>query len=108
VKTRHPETPGGIRELLRVAYPLILSMGAFTVMQFCDRIFLARASSLSIQAALPAGVLSWTFVCVFQALAGYAGTFVAQYHGAGDARGCVRATAQGLWLAWLSWPALWR
>jgi MATE family multidrug resistance protein len=98
--------PGGYREVLRVAYPLILSMGTFTVMQFCDRIFLARFSSISIQAALPAGVLSWTFVCVFQALAGYAGTFVAQYHGAGDARGCVRATAQGLWLALLSWPVM--
>jgi MATE family multidrug resistance protein len=103
---RSPEISGGYREVLRVAYPLILSMGTFTVMQFCDRIFLARFSSISIQAALPAGVLSWTFVCVFQALAGYAGTFVAQYHGAGDARGCVRATAQGFWLALLSWPLM--
>jgi MATE family multidrug resistance protein len=106
VKTRSPETPGGYRELLRIAWPLILSMGAFTVMQFCDRVFLARSSSVSIQAALPAGVLSWTFVCVFQALAGYAGTFVAQFHGAGDARGCVRATVQGLWLALIAWPLL--
>lgn len=89
-----------------MAYPLILSMGSFTVMQFCDRIFLARSSSISIQAALPAGVLSWTFVCVFQALSGYAGTFVAQYHGAGNVRGCVRATAQGLWLALLAWPVM--
>jgi MATE family multidrug resistance protein len=90
--------------MVRLAYPLFVSMGAFTVMQFCDRIFLARYSSISIQAALPAGILSFTLICFFQALAGYAGTFVAQYHGARDPEGCVRATAQGLWIALVSWP----
>ncbi len=92
--------------MVRLAYPLFVSMGAFTVMQFCDRIFLARYSSISIQAALPAGILSFTLICFFQALAGYAGTFVAQYHGARDPEGCVRATAQGLWIALVSWPVI--
>ena len=98
--------PGGYREVLRVAYPLVLSMGTFTIMQFCDRIFLARHSSVSIQAALPAGILSFTLICFFHALAGYAGTFVAQYHGAGKPDGCVHATGQGIWLALLSWPVI--
>ena len=44
--------PGGYREMLRVAYPLMLSMGTFTIMQFCDRVFLARYSDIAIQAAL--------------------------------------------------------
>lgn len=103
-KTR--DEPGGYREVLRVAYPLFLSMGTFTLMQFCDRIFLARHSAVSIQAALPAGVLSFTLICFFQALAGYAGTFVAQHHGAGQSEGCARSTAQGIWLALFSWPLL--
>ena len=98
--------PGGYREMLRVAYPLLLSMGTFTIMQFCDRVFLARFSEISIQAALPAGILSFTLICFFHALAGYAGTFVAQYHGAGQPEGCVRATAQGIWLSLLSWPVI--
>ncbi|MEI7900206.1 MAG: MATE family efflux transporter [bacterium] len=88
----------------RIAAPLILSMGSFTIMQFCDRVFLSRYSSVAIQAALPAGALAHTFVCLFQALAGYAGTFAAQYHGAKHARGCVLSTIQGLWLALASWP----
>ncbi len=96
----------GYAELWRVALPLLVNMGAFTLMQFVDRVFLAWHSRVSIQAALPAGILSFTFLCVFMALAQYAGTFVAQYHGAGDARGCGRATAQGLFLAVLSWPVL--
>jgi multidrug resistance protein, MATE family len=99
-------SPGGYRETLKVALPLIVSMGSFTLMQFVDRLFLAWYDTVSIQAALPAGILSFTLICLFMAVAGYAGTFVAQYHGAGDRAGCSRATAQGLWLAFLSWPIL--
>lgn len=89
-----------------MALPLIVSMAGFTVMQFCDRLFLARYDSVAIQAAIPAGVLAFTLICFFQAMAGYAGTFVAQYHGAGDKRGCVRATVQGVWLALVTAPFL--
>ncbi len=99
-------TPGGYREMARIAAPLILSMASYTIMQFCDRVFLSRFSSVAIQAALPAGILAHTFVCFFQALAGYAGTFTAHYHGAKDPAQCVRATAQGLWLALASWPLI--
>ena len=92
--------------MLRVAWPLIVSMGSFTLMQFCDRLFLARYSLAAIQAALPAGILSFTLIGGFMALAGYAGTFVSQYHGAGDRPACARATAQGIWLAVASWPLI--
>lgn len=98
--------PGGYREVLRIAYPLVISTGSFSLMQFVDRVFLAQYSSVSIQAALPAGLLSFTLVSAFMAIAGYANTFVAQYHGSGDPRGCSRATAQGVWLALLSWPLI--
>ena len=98
--------PGGYREMARIAAPLILSMASYTIMQFCDRVFLSRYSSVTIQAALPAGILAHTLVCFFQALAGYAGTFTAHYHGAKDPAQCVRATVQGLWLALASWPLI--
>lgn len=98
--------PGGYREVLRIALPLIISTGSFTLMQFVDRMFLAWHSALAIQAALPAGILSFTLISGFMATAGYANTFVAQYHGAGDRRGCSRATAQGVWLSLACWPIL--
>ena len=97
---------GRYREVLRIATPLIIGNSVLTLMQFCDRLFLARYSSVSIQAALPAGILSFTFISLFVAAAGYSGTFVAQYHGAGDRRQCVRITAQGLWLALACIPCL--
>jgi len=96
--------PGGYRETFRVALPLIISMGSFTLMQFCDRMFLAQYSAVSIQAALPAGILAFTLACGFMELSGYANTFVAQYFGAGDRKGCARATAQSIFLALFSWP----
>ena len=98
--------PGGYREMWRIAAPLILSMASYTIMQFSDRVFLARYSSVTIQAALPAGIMAHTLICFFQALAGYAGTFTAHYHGAREPGQCVRATAQGLWLAVAAWPLI--
>jgi multidrug resistance protein, MATE family len=100
------ETPGGFRELCRIAYPLIISMGSFTLMQFVDRMFLAWYSSEALQASLPAGIVSFTLICGFMALAGYGTTLVAQYHGAGDPRACARSTAQAVWAALLSWPIM--
>ncbi len=101
-----PVYPGGYREIFRVAYPLMISMGSFTLMQFVDRMFLAWHSAVSIQAATPAGILSFTLICGFMALAGYANTFVAQYYGAGDPVGCSRSTAQGFYLSLLSLPLI--
>jgi len=89
-----------------MAWPLIISTGSFSLMQFVDRVFLAQYSSISIQAALPAGLLAFTLCSAFMAIAGYANTFVAQYHGSGDPAGCSRATAQGVWMALLSWPLI--
>lgn len=96
--------PGGMREMARIAGPLILGMASYTIMQFCDRVFLSRFSSVAIQAALPAGLLAHTFSSFFQTLASYAGTFTAHYHGARRPREGAQATVQGIWLSLLSWP----
>lgn len=61
------------------------------VMQFVDRAYLAHDSMESLEAVLPAGMLMWIFAGFFQSVVGYSSVFVAQYHGAGDGRGC-RAT----------------
>lgn len=98
--------PGGFREVLTVSWPLVVSTGSFTVMMFCDRMFLSWHSAVELQASVPASILSFTLVCGFLALASYSTTFVAQYHGAGDRKGCVRATAQGVIFSLLSWPVM--
>jgi len=89
-------------EILRLVWPLALGMVNNAVMQFVDRAYLANDSLSALEAVLPATTLAWVFVCFFQAVVGYTGVFVAQYHGAGDARGCVSSYRSGLLAAVVS------
>lgn len=72
----------GYRHILVVAFPLILSTGSWSIQQFVDRMFLSWHSEEALAAAMPAGILNFTFVCLFIGTVSYAGTFVSQYVGA--------------------------
>lgn len=97
---------GGYKELFKIAWPLIISTGSFSLLNFCDRMFLGWYSPEAFRAAAPAGILSFTMLCGFIALAAYSNTFVAQNFGAKNYRKCASATVQGLWLSLLSWPVM--
>ena len=97
---------GNLRDVLRTTLPLMLAMGAHAINQFTDRVFLARHSDAAIQASLPGGILSWLFICLLVATAGYSGTFVAQFHGAGSKRDAAAAYGQGLWLSLMALPII--
>ena len=73
--------------IARLVWPLALGMLNNAVLQFVDRAFLARDSMASIEAVLPASMLALVITGFFQSVVAYSGTFVAQYHGAGDRRG---------------------
>jgi MATE family multidrug resistance protein len=75
--------PGGVEELLRLAWPLILSNSFWALQIFLDRLLLARAGGDQVGAALATAILFWTPLCLFQNTSNYATTFVAQYSGAG-------------------------
>jgi MATE family multidrug resistance protein len=74
---------GGGRELLALAWPLILSNSIWTLQITLDRVFLGQHASADLAASLPAVMLFWTLISLFQHTANYATTFVAQYLGAG-------------------------
>lgn len=97
---------GGWRELMKVAWPLIVNSGTFAVLNFSDRMFLSWYGEAEFRASLPSGILFFTLVCGFMALAGFANTFVAQMWGAGDKEGCAKATAQGIIFSVLSFPLI--
>ncbi|HCC48693.1 MAG TPA: hypothetical protein DEQ38_11350 [Elusimicrobia bacterium] len=90
---------GGARELLTVAYPLILSTASTTVMQFINRVFLARYSPDALAACVPAGLLAFVFACFFVGVASYTNAFVSQYHGRGKTASVSVAVWQGVWLS---------
>tara|TARA_A100001037_G_scaffold300753_1_gene328900 strand:+ start:1005 stop:2411 length:1407 start_codon:yes stop_codon:yes gene_type:complete len=73
---------GGYGEVLKIAIPLILSMGSWSLKHFVDRVFLAWYSDDALAAALPASMLSFSIGAFFLGTVGYVNTFVAQYSGA--------------------------
>ncbi len=91
--------PNGYRHVLSISLPLVASMGTITLMQFTDRIFLAKYSVDAISAALPAGIASFTFISFFMGVANYTNTFVAQYTGAQIPERVGAALWQGIYFA---------
>lgn len=96
---RRYHAESGYREVLKLAFPLILSTGSSTVQMFVDRMFLTWYSPEAIAAAAPGGIVSFTLQCVFIGTAAYANTFVAQYFGAKQYDKIAQAVWQGIYFA---------
>ncbi len=77
---------GSVRELLRLAWPLIVTNSFFTLQIFIDRILLSHSSSEEVGAGMVAAMLFWAPMALVQWTANYATTFVAQYVGANQPR----------------------
>ncbi len=95
---RRWRAPNGYADVLRVGTPLVISMGAATLMLFTDRVFLGRYSLDAIAAAGPAGAFAFVFLALLAGAAGYVNTFIAQYYGAGRYRQIGRALWQAIYL----------
>lgn len=97
---------GGYREVLKIAVPLILSTGAWSIHHFVDRVFLTWYSPEALAAAMPAGMVNFTLMAFFIGTAGYVSTFVAQYYGAGRNERIGPAVWQGVYFAGIAGVAL--
>lgn len=89
-------------DVFRVVWPLALGMINNALLEFTDRIFLARESLESLEAILPASMLAYISLGFFQSVVAYSGTFVAQYYGAGNREMCRRSYHAGLLMAIVS------
>jgi MATE family multidrug resistance protein len=106
--TRAPRkpTPGGSRELLALAAPLIVSQGFMTVQVFVDTVLLSWYDPRAMAASFPAVMWFWLLLGPLQVTAGYTSTFVAQYTGAGRPRRVGPAVWQGVHFALLAGAGL--
>ncbi|WP_437225478.1 MATE family efflux transporter [Planctomicrobium sp. SH661] len=108
VKSEIPETAqasapaGSLRELLHVAFPLVISAGSLSLMNVVDRIFIARLSLDALAASMPAVMLNWTIISLPFGIAGYTNAFVSQYEGAGRKDRVASAVWQGILIAVLA------
>lgn len=99
IMTSRLRGPGSYREVLNVAFPLILSTGSWSLMQFVDRMFLTWYSADAIAASLPGGIMNWTIAAFFIGVASYVNTFVAQYYGARQYARIGSAVWQGVYIS---------
>lgn len=89
------------RRILHVSMPLVISLGATTIMEFTDRLFLARYSLDSVAAATPAGIMALLAMTIFLGTTSYVSVFVAQYTGQGRFDQIGRIVWQGGYVAML-------
>ena len=91
--------PGGLYQMVGIAFPLVLASAGHAINLFADRVMLARYSQEAVSAAFPAGLTSFTLSCFFFGVIGYVNSFVAQYTGA-DAKNRVGPSVwQAVWLS---------
>ncbi len=97
---------GTLRELLRVAVPLVISSGSFSLMNVADRIFFTWLSPEALASSLPSGMVYWLIISLPMGIAVYTNTFIAQYDGAGRKDRVAASIWQGVFLAIVAGVAL--
>jgi MATE family multidrug resistance protein len=96
---RQYHTVGGYADFLRIAVPLIISMGVNAIQIFIDRVFLSYYSQVSYAAAIPAGISNFAIMSIFLFTLGYIDIFVAQYYGKQENSSIGPAVWQSVYLA---------
>ncbi len=86
------------KALLQLAYPMVISQGAFAVMTFTDRFFMSWVSPTHMAASLGGGVASYFCMSLFVGVLSYTNALVAQYFGTRDFAKCSRVVTLGVML----------
>ncbi|MBN1363146.1 MAG: MATE family efflux transporter [Sedimentisphaerales bacterium] len=97
---------GGMRELLAIALPMVVSHACDTVMTFTDRLFLSRLGPEQMNASMAGGLATFVVMTFFLGLTGYSTALVAQYLGSGRKDRCATATTQALLVALAAYPLI--
>jgi MATE family multidrug resistance protein len=106
VEPQQAPPAGGVRELLAIALPMVVSHACDTVMTFTDRIFLSRLGPDEMNASMSGGLTSFMMMSLFLGLIGYTTALVAQYLGAGRKDRCAVATTQALLVCLAAYPMI--
>lgn len=97
---------GAAWEVWALAWPTVITMLSYTMMQFVDSIMVAQVGPLELAAQGNGGVWTWTVIAVLIGILTLVNTFVSQSIGAGQASSAARYAWAGLWLAAFAWVAV--
>ncbi len=98
--------PGGIKDLLVMALPMMISTACDGMMTFTDRIFLSKIGTDAMNAAMGGFVTYQMLIFFFMGLAGYSTALVAQYYGAQHKTKAPVVTFQAFLIVLLAWPVV--
>ena len=96
-----PERP--LAEVWHLAWPTVITMTSYTVMQFVDAVLLGQVGTEDVAAQGNAGVWAFAPISIAAGTLSLVNTFVSQHLGAGDANRGAKFAWAGLWLALLWW-----
>jgi MATE family multidrug resistance protein len=91
--------PAGVRDVLQIALPMVVTTLSWTLMNFIDSAILMRVSGTAMAAAYQAGIIWFAALSLFWGICSYSSTFVAQFFGDEQPNKIGPAVWQGVWLA---------
>lgn len=101
----------GLREVVKMAGPVMLGAVSFAIMDFVDRVFVSSLGMDHLAAVGSSGIWAYTLGMFFLGIAGCVSTFVAQSLGRGKFKNCSHYAWQGIYIsmaagsvALIMWP----
>ncbi|MCG2725297.1 MAG: MATE family efflux transporter, partial [Elusimicrobia bacterium] len=101
-----PQVGGGVREMLSIALPMVVSHACYTLMTFTDRLFLSKLSSAEMNAAMGGGITAFMMMTFFFGIIGYSTALTAQYLGAGKKNRCSIVITQAMIIGIIAYPII--
>jgi MATE family multidrug resistance protein len=92
-----------VREVWAIAWPTVLTMTSYTVMQFIDKLMVAQVGPLEVAAQGNGGIWAFNLMAITMGLLTVINTYVAQNLGAGRPEEGSRYAWAGLWLSLGAW-----
>jgi MATE family, multidrug efflux pump len=103
---RREYKPGGVREMVAISLPMVVSYACDTLMTFTDRLFLSRVGPSEMSAAMGGGLTCFMMMAFFMGLISYTTALVAQYLGTGQKGKCSLALTQALIITVAAYPII--
>ncbi|MCA9286580.1 MAG: MATE family efflux transporter [Phycisphaerales bacterium] len=94
---------GAFREVWAIAFPTVLTMTSYTVMQFVDKLMVGQVGPVEVAAQGNGGVWSFGVIAFAMGAATVINTYVAQNLGAGTPERGPRYAWAGVWMSLVFW-----
>ena len=92
-----------IQEVWSLAWPTIITMTSFTIMQFVDKLMVSQVGPTEVAAQGNAGTWSFAIIATIMGIVTVVNTFVSQHLGAGNPKNGPKYPWAASWMAAISW-----